>query len=155
LETTPLLIDHVKGDDLDADRAISRPYGSVYKTNLARSVYELRREREAVPGRAELLMVHTKVNDGAKQSPQGLAIVYEDGGQVIRFERAEPRAPELIGAMNSKERMVCMLRGGAATTTAIAAELAIKPRSVDAMVSRYSALFARLPDRRVGLLTSR
>jgi hypothetical protein len=142
LDATCLLIDHVRGDDMESDRAISRPYGSVYKTNLARSVYELRRERDGSPGRAELLMVHTKVNDGAKQSPQGLAIVYEDGGRVIRFERAEPQAPELIGALTSKDRMVRMLRDGATTTAAIAAELDIKPRSVDAMVSRYRTLFA-------------
>ena len=50
---------------------VSKPYGSIYKVNLARNVFELRKECEGDVDRTELLLVHTKANSSARLPTQG------------------------------------------------------------------------------------
>lgn len=68
--TTILAIDHVNKVDAETTSKRSRPYGSIFKSNLARATYEMRRsESSQVVG-----VYHMKVNDGPLQPPVGLHV---------------------------------------------------------------------------------
>jgi hypothetical protein len=148
LDCTTLLIDHVVGAAMGTERAVVRPYGSVVKFNLARSMFEMRREAEPVGGRSEVMLINHKLNNGPKVKSAGLAMVYDESG--IRIEKAEITAPEMQASRSLPERMAAVLRTGARTTTEVANELDIKPNAVRAIVSRDTR-FRRIGDKLVGL----
>jgi hypothetical protein len=151
LGTTSLLVDHVAGADLETSRATAKPYGSVYKLNLARSAFELRREREGDVDRTELMLLHTKSNAAARMTAQGLVILRD--ASAIRFERTEVEAPELVAAMPLAARMAHVLRAGAQPVPFIADELGVTPATLRSVLHRdRGQRFSRLPDGRVGLV---
>lgn len=151
LRAPALLVDHVRGSDLDSERPAAKPYGDVFKTNWARSVFELRRERDGKPDRAELVLLHNKVNVGPKQPPQGLAIVYTH--DAIRIERTDVQAPDLVATLSTRERMVRLLASGALRPKDIADELDAPWATVNSTASRHKDVFVRLPDKRIGLVS--
>ncbi len=134
LGTTSLLIDHVAGADLETSRPTAKPYGSVYKLNLARSAWELRRESESNTDRTELLLVHTKANASAREAARGLAIVRKEGK--IRFEQADVEAPDLVASLSVPRRMVRLLGAGAQTDSFIANELRTTESYVRSILTR-------------------
>jgi hypothetical protein len=150
LGTTALLVDHVAAADLQPG-GTSKPYGSIFKLNLARSAWELRREQEPIGGVAELLLVNVKANYSAKAEPIQLRIVHDR--DVIRFERGAVTAPELEGRLPTHERMRRALVPGALTAKELATRLSISENSVRVALTpdRNHGLFVRLSDGRVGL----
>lgn len=84
--TTSLLIDHISKSQLDNETTAS-PYGSIYKSNSARSTYELRQVSENDDGSRTVALYHRKANRTAKQKPVGISIHRDD--QHIFMERAE------------------------------------------------------------------
>ncbi len=150
IDVTSLLIDHVAGAELGAKQPVPKPYGSVYKVNLARSVFEVRPEPKRPGGRTEVMLVHTKVNASAKLPPQGIAVIHEDGA--IRFERTDVEAPELIQTLSVPDRMERLLRRGALSTDVIAHTLGISQDAVRSYLSRSKVRFLRLDDGRIGLV---
>ena len=150
LRVTSLLVDHVTGADIGQGvTGASKPYGSVYKINAARDVWELRREQEPQDGVAEILLVNTKTNLAAKHSPIGLRVVYRDGA--IRFETGEVTAPELEARMKTAHRMRRLLASGATTTRALSSELGVPEPSIRSALQRHPEVFTRLADGRIGL----
>lgn len=150
LGTTSLLVDHVTGADIGQGIAgVSRPYGSVFKVNAARDVWELRREQEPQDGIAEILLVNTKTNTGARHRPIGLRVVYQEGK--IRFEQGEVTAPELERRLSTTQRMRRALASGATTTRALSAELGVPEPSIRSALQRHPEVFTRLADGRLGL----
>lgn len=79
LATTALLIDHVNSADARNPDGATKPYGSIYKVNMARSVWELR------PGQfpGELGLYHRKVNRGALHAP--VYYHWHHQGDEVRF----------------------------------------------------------------------
>lgn len=149
LGTTNLLIDHVAGADVTNPGTTSKPYGSIYKVNLARSTFEVRRPKEVDGDRAEFLLVQSKTN-GIRVLPQELAIVYGDG--VIRFERGRVVDPNLQSGLPLKERMARALgENGAMTTEELAREIGVSPASIRTNVGRDER-FVRCRDGRIGLV---
>ena len=149
LNCATLLVDHVTANDLGSDRATAKAYGSIYKMNLARTVFELRRERETSGNRAELLLLHTKVNDGPKLPPKGLAVIHDPG--IIRFESTAIEAPDLVGTLSIRERVYrLVLERGAMMTANIASELGLTAVEVRKSLSRDSRLI-RLPNERIAV----
>jgi hypothetical protein len=131
---TWLVLDHVKGEDLKAS-GVSKPINSVMKIAWARQIFELKREKEPINGRAEVVLVCTKVNDSAKPAAQGLAIVYGEGS--IRFERSGVTAPELMTlGLTQTERIARTLTQGPLEVKAIAEELDIAPNHVRVVLHR-------------------
>lgn len=150
LGVTSLLVDHVAGQDLGQPaNGSSKPYGSVYKVNAARAVWELRREQEPRDGVAEVMLVNPKANLGPRHASVGLRMVYE--GSAVRFERAEVTAPELAERLPIHQRMRRLLMGGAMKTSEVASELRVPESTIRVMVTRHSDSFTRLPDGRVGV----
>jgi hypothetical protein len=152
LGTTALLVDHVAATELQpGSTGISKPYGSIFKLNLARSAWELRREHEPIGGVAQLLLVNVKANYAAKAEPIQLRIVHDR--DVIRFERGAVTAPELEGRLPTHERMRRALVDGALTAKELATRLSISESSVRVALTpdRNHDLFVKLPDGRIGL----
>jgi hypothetical protein len=150
LEITSLLIDHVAGADLENARPTAKPYGSVYKQNLARLAFELKQEGQATRERIEIALLNNKANDDFKLPAQGLAICRDD--RAIRIERTDIEAPELVATLSLPERMARLLRDGAQTRQVIVGELATSDSNVRSVLARDKGRrFARLADGRVGL----
>jgi len=150
LRATSLLIDHVTGADMGQGvTGASKPYGSVYKINAARDVWELRREQEPQVGVAELLLLNVKTNLAAKHPPIGLRVLHRDGK--IRFERGDVTAPELEGRLSTADRMRRHLTSGATTTKLLASELGVPEPSIRSALQRHPDVFTRLADGRIGL----
>ena len=149
LGRTSLLIDHVRGDDLTSDRAGTRPYGSVYKMNLSRAVYELRREEAPGADGAQLALLHRKLNDGPLLPATGLRVVH--GPSTIRVERCEVTAPDLEhGALPVAERMRRELRTGPLPAKVLAERLGVPAESIRTALHRDKQL-QRLADGRLCL----
>jgi hypothetical protein len=69
IPATVLLIDHIASDDVKAGGA-AKPYGSVFKVNAARNVWEVAPEGNG------LLMRHRKTNVGRRQDDIALALTW-------------------------------------------------------------------------------
>ena len=106
--TTSLLVDHVAKIEGAVETRHARPYGSVYKTNLARSTFELR--RFASPGEdglTHLGLYHTKSNLSRLLPPQGIAMHHTDG--TVVFTR-EPLVDELTAPLTTPARIALWLQ---------------------------------------------
>lgn len=148
---TALLIDHVAGAELNGSAPTSKPYGSVFKVNLARNVFELRREGDPQVGRAEVLMLHTKANEEAKLPPRGIVFTYSE--DAITFARGEIEAPDLEGRLSASERMRRALARGPLSESVLAEELGISSSTVRQNLRRHAERFTRLSDGRIALAT--
>jgi hypothetical protein len=149
LGTTNLLIDHVAGADLGTGGSV-KPYGSIYKVNLARSVFEVRRPKEIHGDRAEFILAQSKTN-GIRVLPQELAVIHGEG--TIQFERGRVGSPELQASLPLRERMARALgENGAMTTEALAEYLQVSAAAIRTLVGRDER-FVRFPkDGRIGLV---
>lgn len=104
LRTTVLALDHVAKASLDEPSRQARPYGSIYKQNLARATWELRRSGDA------LALYHTKSNVSRLGGPRGLAVTYGDDGS-IRYEEA-PLSDDLRKPIRLPDRIAELLADG-------------------------------------------
>ena len=76
LKVTTLSIDHAnKSGDRTGNYEI---FGSSYKYNYARNVYELKRVSEENSNEFEAVFYHRKVNDGKYLSPTGFSVKFEE-----------------------------------------------------------------------------
>lgn len=143
LGTTVLAIDHVAKADVADERVKSRPYGSIYKGNLARATWELRltnNDRGAFLG-----LYNTKANDAPAAAPVSLQVFHEDDG-AIRYERLAQLPMELTRHLSQRDQIVAALRQlGHLTTDEIATETGLSDNKVRAVLSRHGDLFSKLP----------
>lgn len=146
LGTTVLAIDHVSKNDAESDTKRSRPYGSVFKSNLARATFEVRRSNDSnVVG-----VYHRKVNDGPLQPPVSLHVSYGDDGS-IAYERQAGLPSELTRSLSLKDQLVAAMRlSGHLSHEELARELDVDPERVRDTLYKYNqgkrnALFNRLP----------
>ena len=147
LRTTNLLIDHVAGAELGAKNGLSpKPYGSVYKQNLARSVFEIRSDKQ-VGEMHEIVLVHTKQNV-ARVSPQELSVEYGDG--VIKFRREGVRTQEVMAALPVIERIFRVIDGGK-TVQELADETGCSKAQIGQAMRTHKDRFVKLDGGRYGL----
>lgn len=151
IASTSLLVDHIAGAELENHGAVAKAYGSVYKMNLARAAYELRRENDGSAERTELVLRQAKVNDQGHLKPITLAVTYEPGQ--IRFDTTEATAPELMPLASSlKDRIAAFLGAGAETAPNIALQLELSQEKVRSVLSRHRGkTFIKLQDGSWGL----
>lgn len=145
IATTVLAIDHVSKADTDPSKP-ARPYGSVYKTNLARATFELRR---ATPmgDIARIGVFNTKSNVRRLLSPIGLEIEHSDEG-VIRYQPFDIAGDAELGRKASVwDRARAVLIDGDMSDEELAEELEIKANVLRATLSRVAkqGLVERLP----------
>lgn len=143
LGTTVLAIDHVSKSESDAPNRPARPYGSIYKTNLARATFELRRQKTA-DGSSVLLLNNTKANDADTLPPQSLKVIHGDDGS-ISYERLEHVPQELSGSLTQADRIASYLVEGHHSAEELAEFTGLAENTVRAVLSRHKSRFGRLP----------
>lgn len=143
LGTTVLAIDHVSKAETEAANRPARPYGSIYKTNLARATYELRRQRLA-DGSSGLLLNNTKANDADTLPPQSFRVTHGDDGS-IAYARLETVPQELSGSLTQADRIAAYLVDEHYSVEQLAEFTGIPENAVRAVLSRHKNRFGRLP----------
>ncbi len=144
-------IDHVTKVDSTSEAPTAGPYGSVFKTNLARSVFELKAERDQRGERTEVALVDKKPNYRVRLETTELVILREDDGARIRFARTEVDAPELLATLSVRERTRRLLRRGRKSDEELAEELGKSIKYVREVVRRHPDDFVRWQDGLIAL----
>ena len=156
LQTTVLLIDHMtKGADSE-DRGA---FGSAYKKNQGRSMWEM---RQAADGELTMGLYHRKANNSRLSPPVGLSLeIIEDDDYTVQsasFSRCDVTDdPELAKGISAPLRILAALRHGAMDLESIDELLQDIPRAtIEPALSRMvkSGKLTR-PDRgKYGLVSS-
>ena len=142
LRITTLTLDHVA-----KNTATPTPYGSVYKTNLSRSVFELRKEQEAGDDSMHMGLFHRKANFGKLIQPMGLTATFTPFATTFALCLVRDR-PALAEGLSVRERIKDLLpSAGPLTAKEIAEELDIPQVSVRGILNRHRGkTFVRLTD---------
>lgn len=144
LECEVILIDHPAAADLDREGASNKPIGGYAKVMRARSMFELRAEREPEQGRIELAIIDTKRNRRRMEPTRGLAITFSDFDEYgtarsIGFERTDITAPELVKTQGKGQRILDHLKShGAAHVKDIAEGTDMAQNEVRTYISRLN-----------------
>ena len=141
LGVTSLLITHISKD------AVTRKpsaFGSVYFTNLARSVFAINKHQEQESTEIAIDLVHTKNNQGPLLTHQGFKIRFLPEKTLI--SRIEPESvPEFLEKMSLKARIGELLKDEGKLPAKDIAEMIDKPENtVRSILSRNKGLFVRM-----------
>ena len=131
LGTTSLTLAHTSKDQLTKKRTI---FGSIFFTNLARSVWECKAEQETGEDEAVISLKHTKANLSRLHPPLGYRFTFED--KAIRLEKTDLRNTGLSGELPLSLRIKDLLRGGAMSVKDIAEVLEANEASIKTVVNR-------------------
>lgn len=72
LNVTSLILDHAnRSAETTGKPAI---YGSAFKYNRSRMVYEIRKKQEELTGKTQIVLYHRKANENPPQSPRGFTV---------------------------------------------------------------------------------
>lgn len=156
--TTVLAVDHVsKGDAQDPNRP-ARPYGSIYKTNLARATFELRRS-PMVGETARIGVFNTKSNVRRLLPPIGLEVTQDEVSGVIRFGVFDVAGDADLGRKSTvwDRARVELQEAGDLSDEELVERLDIKPNVLRSTLSRASGqgLVERLPSSKKWRLITR
>jgi hypothetical protein len=114
----------------------TRPFGSVFTWNLARSCWELKRSEDGPDGELLLGLYHTKVNEGRLRRPFGLRFRFDptdDEATAVALEAAPLSAgADLVQRLALRQRILNVLAPGPLTTEEIAEATAAKEGQVAA-----------------------
>ena len=143
LRVTTLSIDHIAKEKSDA------PFGSIYKYNIARNIFEVKQ----VPGEAEnsisLGLYHRKINSGRLLKPLGFKVLFDDADKLALFERCDIKAiPELERGLPLVERIKSLLltAGAPVLTKDLAEALGTGENTIRVVLSRHKNHFVKLQD---------
>lgn len=117
---TRLVVAHVSKSEADRQYGASRPFGSVYVANLARSVIEAKRNESLDEREFTLTLTHTKSNTGPKRGQTAVRWLWDDAGyiSIVTGEPDSARAP-------LPKRILLQLREGAQTVHQLAEALGV------------------------------
>jgi hypothetical protein len=121
LEISSLCVDHTnKTNDSNSSHNL---FGSVYKYNEARQIFEAKKRQHEDSDRIVLGLFHKKANNSKIIKPLGFTIEFQDGKIVI--SREDVRETELEEEMRIPDRIENILRNkpGGLAVNAIAEEL--------------------------------
>jgi len=131
LGITSLTLAHTSKDQLTRKRTI---FGSVFFTNLARSVWECKAEQETGEDEAVISLKHTKANLSRLHPPLGYKFTFTNN--TIDIAKAELRDTGLSGELPLSFQIKDLLRGGAKTIKDIAEALEANEGSIKTVVNR-------------------
>ncbi|MDD5095447.1 MAG: AAA family ATPase [Dehalococcoidia bacterium] len=146
---TTLSVDHV-----NKSNEKKSPFGSVYKVNCARSVWEIKKTQEFGSDRMTVGMFHRKVNQGRLLRPIGFELNWFDDGNALIIHPAKiAEDPTLSKELPLKDRISAALNGTGKglTVKAIQEVLSDEENEVSeavirATLNRYQDTFVKLPD---------
>lgn len=157
LRTTTLLLDHLSKVAMAGDSQNTMPYGSTYKTNLARSIREIICKQDPGASELEIGIYHRKASRSALNLPIGLLaeFVGEEGQENLFIRRKDVRdMPKLASTMSDKDQILSFLRDGAKTSKELEEELGKDSASIRARTSelKKGGAIVKLEDGRWGLV---
>jgi hypothetical protein len=118
LKVTSLTLAHTAKDQFTKRRTI---FGSVFFTNLARSVWECKAEQEVGEDEAIISLKHTKANLSRLHPPLGYRFTFTDNS--ISVVKADLRDTGLSGELPLPWQIKSLLRKGSFTVKDIAEQL--------------------------------
>jgi len=148
LRCSSLTLDHVT-KDRDSRKS---PYGSVYKFNLARNLFELRSQQEPGEDSIQMGLYHRKANFGKLIPPMGLTATFTPPATI--FTTCSVRdIPALAEGMGIKERMkTSLMEAGTLSVNQIAEELDKPADTIRKILNRYRGkVFTQVAERPEGL----
>jgi len=146
LKLTSFIITHTSKDETKKASA----FGSVYFTNLARSVFAVQKHQEQGANEIAIDLVHVKNNQGPLLPHQGFRIAFYPEKTTI--SRIEPETvPEFLEKMSLKTKIAHLLKeGGKMSPKDIAEALDASETTVRATLYRYKNMFVKI-DKEWGL----
>lgn len=136
---TPFLIHHTS----KTQEGHKTPYGSVYFFNMARSVWEIKAQREPGSPRLDIGLFHRKANFSQFSHPLSYRLQYSAGGIAIhRSEVAEMFEDQLT----ETGRLKSLLRHGSKTVAQIMEETGKTDTAVRSLLNKYKDTFVRQGD---------
>ena len=134
LRCSALLVSHTqKGGELKT------PYGNVYWTNRARSVYELKRSSEHSARSLYLGLYHRKANNTILQDPVGFQLLFGEGDTELVVERQDIRAiADLAEGLPLRDRILDALSHGLLTTPELASAIGETERKIKTTLAHMS-----------------
>jgi hypothetical protein len=131
LGITSLTLAHTSKDQLTKRRTI---FGSVFFTNLARSVWECKAEQETAEDEAVISLKHTKANLSRLHPPLGYRFTFTD--DTIKIQKADLRDTGLSGELPLSWQIKSLLRKGRFTVKEIASQLESGPDTIGRTLRR-------------------
>jgi hypothetical protein len=133
-----LLIDHQAKLQAGQDYRDKTPFGSVYKYNLSRVVWQSELV-ESQPGEAWVILRNTKNNLGPLQGEIGAKLTFGEG--LVTVTPVALTSGPLVERASLENRIIAVLKErGPSTAQEIADHLEANPKSVKAKLSRLKGL---------------
>jgi len=107
LNVTSLNIDHLAKGSTEGRAAT--PFGSVYKINMARSVWECKKGDAQEEHQLSLGLFHRKANFGRLEQPRGYRVSFEPTGPILIHAQAIGVDPELADSLPARDRVTVAL----------------------------------------------
>jgi hypothetical protein len=126
LRVTALLIDHIAKNTAEGSKP--SPYGSVYKINLARSVWQIKQGQRTEDMASAVGLYHRKANLGPLRSPFGLTMHFtnDDNEQLTEMRFASLSVDDdsdLAKELPLRQRIIAALKDGKLTVHDLAVTL--------------------------------
>lgn len=131
LGITSLTLAHTSKDQLTKKRTI---FGSVFFTNLARSVWEIKAEQETGENETTISLKQTKANLSKLHNTLGYQFTFSD--KSIKVAKADLKDTGLSGELPLSFQIRNLLRSGAKTVKAIAEALDANEASIRTITNR-------------------
>ena len=147
LRIASLSVDHVakNGDG-------STPFGSVYKINLARNVWEVRASRPDDDEKLNIGLYHRKVNQGKLRTAIGVEVLFYEG--TVSTNSIDVKTDtELVKALTLRVRIEQSLKTGGLSVPELAGLLEVKQDLVRNTLNRNRKSFVKIGDNKWGLLS--
>jgi DnaB-like helicase N terminal domain/AAA domain len=135
---TRLVTAHVNAITAAQTRGVGRPFGSVFNTNLPRSVWELRRSNEDAADDMQVALFHRKVNRGRRHAPIALGFAFEPNRLTIHGAHLG-ESPDLRARASLQVQIRTALSNGTKSVLALATELNAKPDVVRSTLHKMKA----------------
>jgi hypothetical protein len=115
-------------------------YGSVFFSNFARSVWEMKKVQEAGDRITRVGLYHRKSNLGPLERPIGLKLIF---GEAVQMEPLDLSGePDLAAALPAKDRIQAVLKDGLKTAKEVAEETGISLATVKARLSEGKGIWS-------------
>ncbi len=148
LRCTTLTIDHVPKNTEGSKRM---PFGSVFKWNRARSLFEVMQCQEPGENVLELGLYHRKCNEGKLLKPIGITMAFHNDIseqlEKVTFSETDIRdVPELAKGLSLKDRLISLLREGLMGVSELAEATETTQGTVRTELNRNKDAFVKVGD---------
>ena len=157
LNTTCLLIDHVSAADLEK-KGPRKPYGSIYKMNLARMAFDLRSTSKSGISPLHIAIHNLKRNDGPLLPSVGLCVIFGsiDGIDYSEYSAETISDSELQKDLKGPDKIRFELSRGMKTAVELISLTGLSESNVYKILSREEQKFLMFnEDGRYGLVSMR